>query len=1050
MRPGSTTTAARPLEALFRLGTIGALTDAQLMEQFVAHRGQDAEDAFAAIVERHGPMVLRVCSRILIDPNDAEDAFQVTFLVLARKARSTAWRESLANWLYGVAVRSAWELKKTGARRRAREACMKERLREEIAADEPDQDLHAALDLELSRLPDSFRAAVVLCDLQAKTHQEAARILGVPVGTVSSRLVRARNLLRVRLAGRGLDPKAADAPRDSTPMIVPPALVAATSRAAVGFGAAGAVAGIVPVHLAHLAEGVLRVMLVAKLTSKGIILSTVLFLSLGAAGVVTYAWQASFPEPLSSAGATRSDWAWVDTLKNADELTRKRLKRCAFSATENFASIHRLIFDYDLTGETPLLPLDAAGKLKGVDRWFSRGTVHWKEGNLRVDHSPLGTLDTQDRKFAYKRPRAFSVVRSRDILAYTELSSTWGLFLTVTKPPSSVTEWERGGRDPWRLDPSLHYAQSFCAHRDELRSFSQDCLRIESEEVAGKVLLRFLRRLPGPNGDRDWRLEITCDGAADWLPVLDRGGPVRNGQWKVEITTTTEWQKLSGVWYPVHQVKTSCFGVDSKPVKEIDLAIRNLRANGAVNLPDSAFTVNAMNIPEGTPGLDRRKEPFRWLIRAGGVVREARPGEGRSPRNVEQEKIERQKDEEMIPGEQAVATVPKDGLARSAGTGAVPAASREYAGLLEEYDPARRDLERAWLDAKAEPAQRDTYLALGLLDWTYAPRFLALARKYPGDPVAIDALGWLVSSNFTPPESEQAADILIHDHLASAKMIAIYRQLALTLNPAPGSAAERLLRAAADKAAPADARAIACLKLADRLQYRADAIRTMRGPEPEPFMRLEVLARAGGREPVQRSDEDPDALCKEATDLYDRVVERYPSVNDGTIKAAAERALFHLRVLAVGKHAPAIEGPDVNGEPLKLSDHRGKVVVLTFSIDTPGPCRDAYPHYRALVDKMKGRPFVLLSVDIDDKKETLTSAISSGEVTWRCVWEGGEKRPNCERWRVGFIPSVYVIDPEGIIRAKNVRGKAVEGAVNALMAGSDDHRVGKASTAASR
>jgi RNA polymerase sigma factor (sigma-70 family) len=233
MISGSTRPAARQLETLFRLGTLGGLSDAHLLERFLVHRGEDAEAAFAAVVERHGPMVLRVCRRILADPNDAEDAFQVTFLVLARKACSIARRALLANWLYGVAVRSAREVRKNAARRRAREEPMHNMQPAQSRPAEESGELRCQIDEELSRLPDSFRAPVVLCDLEGMTHKEAAAILGVPVGTVSSRLVRARDLLRPRLARRGLDPSDADPPRDSTPMAVPPALIAATSRAAV-------------------------------------------------------------------------------------------------------------------------------------------------------------------------------------------------------------------------------------------------------------------------------------------------------------------------------------------------------------------------------------------------------------------------------------------------------------------------------------------------------------------------------------------------------------------------------------------------------------------------------------------------------------------------------------------------------------------------------------------------------------------------------------------------------------------------------------------------
>jgi peroxiredoxin len=229
---------------------------------------------------------------------------------------------------------------------------------------------------------------------------------------------------------------------------------------------------------------------------------------------------------------------------------------------------------------------------------------------------------------------------------------------------------------------------------------------------------------------------------------------------------------------------------------------------------------------------------------------------------------------------------------------------------------------------------------------------------------------------------------------------------------------------------------VACLKLANLLRFRADALRKMRSPEPEPFVMLEELARAGGCAPVKRPDEDPDALTREAVQFYERVVERYADVGgkDGKLGEVAAQALFQLRDLAVGKPAPEVEGPDVDSKPLKLSDYRGRVVVLTFAVDIPGPCRDAYPHYRASIERMKGRPYAILSVYLGEDERTLRHSISSGEITWRCWWEGGEQRPNADRWRVGFIPSVYVIDPDAVIRAKDVKGRALDAAVDALMA----------------
>src|SRR5262245_19689372 len=176
-------------------------TDRQLLDDFAARRGDEA--AFAALVARHGPMVLRVCRRVLSHEQDAEDAFQATFLVLARNAGSIRKREALADWLHGVAYRTAMKVKRTAARRRTHE----ERLRAvtpETTTGPTWDDVQAVLDEEIQRLPEPFRAVFVVCVLEGKCGPAAAAELGVKEGTVSSRLTRARQRLRLRLARRGI------------------------------------------------------------------------------------------------------------------------------------------------------------------------------------------------------------------------------------------------------------------------------------------------------------------------------------------------------------------------------------------------------------------------------------------------------------------------------------------------------------------------------------------------------------------------------------------------------------------------------------------------------------------------------------------------------------------------------------------------------------------------------------------------------------------------------------------------------------------------------
>src|ERR1022692_2856740 len=173
------------------------LSDAQLLERFIAHRD---EAAFAALVRRHGSMVMGVCLRAVHNHQDAEDAFQATFLILVRKAASIASRELLANWLYGVAYNTARKAKASNIKRQAKEKQVTERPDPAMAGQELwSDDLQALLDQELNRLPEKYRVPIILCDLEGKTRKDAALQLGCPEGSLSSRLSRARVMLAKRL-----------------------------------------------------------------------------------------------------------------------------------------------------------------------------------------------------------------------------------------------------------------------------------------------------------------------------------------------------------------------------------------------------------------------------------------------------------------------------------------------------------------------------------------------------------------------------------------------------------------------------------------------------------------------------------------------------------------------------------------------------------------------------------------------------------------------------------------------------------------------------------
>jgi RNA polymerase sigma factor (sigma-70 family) len=256
-------------------------TDGDLLDLYVR---QKDEAAFEALVRRHGPMVLGVCRRILGNNHDAEDAFQAAFLVLVRKAASIRPAGMVGNWLYGVAHRTALESRRSAAKRRAKEAQVAPRTG---TPDDRLAQLRPLLYQELDRLPDKYRAVLILCDLEGRTRKEAAQQLGLPEGTIASRQARARTILAKRLTRHGVTLSggvlAAALTQEAASASAPFWLVFATVKAATAYatGPTTAVAA-VSAPVAALTEGVLRAMLLSKLKITALLLLVI--------GVVGTGW----------------------------------------------------------------------------------------------------------------------------------------------------------------------------------------------------------------------------------------------------------------------------------------------------------------------------------------------------------------------------------------------------------------------------------------------------------------------------------------------------------------------------------------------------------------------------------------------------------------------------------------------------------------------------------------------------------------------------------------------------------------------------------------
>ncbi len=284
----------RQFETLFNLGAVGELTDGQLLERFAVRGGEEGELAFAALVERHGPMVWRVCRSILRDPDDAQDAFQAAFLVLVQKARSLWVRDSLGPWLHRVAYRVAARARRDAARRLEHERRSAADRPASAPDDRRDGELAAMLHDEIERLPARCREPLILCDLQGLTHHAAARRLGWPLGTVKTRLARARELLRGRLGRRnGLPsgvliagPRLAAAFHDVS-TAPPTLLVESTIRAATAVATGKAVAlKVISAPVAVLLGEVLKAMFLTKLKIGSAILASTIAVA-GLAGALT-------------------------------------------------------------------------------------------------------------------------------------------------------------------------------------------------------------------------------------------------------------------------------------------------------------------------------------------------------------------------------------------------------------------------------------------------------------------------------------------------------------------------------------------------------------------------------------------------------------------------------------------------------------------------------------------------------------------------------------------------------------------------------------------
>jgi len=362
-----------------------------------------------------------------------------------------------------------------------------------------------------------------------------------------------------------------------------------------------------------------------------------------------------------------------------------------------------------------------------------------------------------------------------------------------------------------------------------------------------------------------------------------------------------------------------------------------------------------------------------------------------------------------------------------------PSIQSECDALFNEYTKAMREYvdrtHKAETDGEASTYPRPDGPA-------YADRFMAMARAHPDDPAAADALSRAVIVDLAGRHREHAMEQIRTRHSKSSR---IAEALGMIAYDTTISETESFLREVLEENPSVEVRARAALALSRHLERLIGEAENMR-EFPE---RFELAATRFGRdEMIRMRDRDTAAMRRERESLLALVIREYPEVpgsrsdlGDGPSPAEiAARELRSLRDLTVGKPAPEIEGQDVDGKPMKLSDHRGKVVVVTFWATWCGPCVAMAPHERELIRRMEGKPFTLLGVNGDEDKERMRYQSKELQITWRSFYDGGPDGPISRSWNVQSWPTVVVLDRYGVIRYKGGRDeKKLDEAVDALM-----------------
>jgi RNA polymerase sigma factor (sigma-70 family) len=489
-------------------------SDHELMESFVSAKN---DAAFTGLLQRHGPMVLNLCRRVLRNEQDAEDAFQATFLVFARRATTLRARDAVSSWLYGVGYRTALKARSAAARRRARERTAPVRASADPLAEITVQEAQSIVDLELAELPEKYRAPLVLCCLEGLARDEAARQLGWTLSLFKSRLEQARELLRGRLSRRGLTLPAGMLSLGllgtAAQAAVPAGLAAATIKAAALVAAGAAAAPAVSTEVDSLAQGVVRAMQWAKVKVALVAVLVLAVAGIGAFGVVHLragsSIDVSAPEtPGVQALSKRFATPVAGPDKRQVQLKPESLQRWGRAEAVFTARLVKVVGGPVAQSEPPVfnhtLYLQVEKVLRGL---IKKGDPVTAAHSARQHEQPMfpegkdcliAATFSRDRWVA----QAVQELKAED-LAQAELACSvplgWSLEAGLLHSP-----WATLGSRAW---PALANGRGpvVCAATGRPALFVGDGIEFKAEPVPPKVKLQY----GNPDGDGEFQVSVT-------------------------------------------------------------------------------------------------------------------------------------------------------------------------------------------------------------------------------------------------------------------------------------------------------------------------------------------------------------------------------------------------------------------------------------------------------------------------------------------------------------------------------------------------------------